>query len=161
MSITPVPISIRLVLTPIAARSGKGDESCRAKWWTRTKAPSIPISSAATASSTVWLNASPPVWVSPPPGCQAPNERKPIRFGLVIVSALSTWSRVARRLPLASTRDALGQLFCVVGRRDRGAVGLQGDAVLEWAGVDGIEAELVEKVHDGADSEPVVAGCAD
>jgi len=49
-----VPISIRLVLTPIAARSGKGEESWRAKWWTRTNAPSIPISSAATASSTVW-----------------------------------------------------------------------------------------------------------
>jgi hypothetical protein len=31
MSITPVPISIRLVLTPIAARSGNGEASCRAK----------------------------------------------------------------------------------------------------------------------------------
>jgi hypothetical protein len=31
MSITPVPISIRLVLTPIAARRGKGEESWRAK----------------------------------------------------------------------------------------------------------------------------------
>ena len=34
----------RLVLTPIAARSGKGEASWRAKWWTRTNAPSIPIS---------------------------------------------------------------------------------------------------------------------
>ena len=58
MSITPVPISMRLVRTPIAARSGNGAERCRAKWWTRTKAPSIPISSAATASSTVCRSAS-------------------------------------------------------------------------------------------------------
>src|SRR5215468_3087525 len=85
MSMTPVPISIRLVLTPIAARSGNGEASCRAKWWTRTNAPSIPISSAATASSTVWLSASPPVCVSPTRGCQAPNERKPIFLGAVIV----------------------------------------------------------------------------
>src|SRR4051794_1389226 len=87
MSITPVPISIRLVLTPIAARTGNGEASWRAKWWTRTNAPSIPISSAATASSTVWWSASPPVWVSPPPGCQAPNERKPILFGCAITSS--------------------------------------------------------------------------
>src|SRR5712672_4858421 len=84
MSMTPVPISIRLVFTPIAERSGNGEASCRAKWWTRTNAPSIPISSAAIASSTVWCSASPPVCVSPPPGCQAPNERKPIFFALVI-----------------------------------------------------------------------------
>jgi hypothetical protein len=31
MSMTPVPISIRLVLTPIAESSGKGEESWRAK----------------------------------------------------------------------------------------------------------------------------------
>src|ERR1700751_3320689 len=82
MSITPVPISIRLVETPIAASSGEGEESWRAKWWTRTNAPSMPISSAATASSTVWRNASAPVCVAPPPGCQAPNERKPIFFAI-------------------------------------------------------------------------------
>src|SRR5690349_8774531 len=84
MSITPVPISIRLVLTPIAASSGNGEASCRAKWWTRTNAPSMPSSSAATASSTVWWRASLPVWVSPPPGCQAPNDRNPMRFGCFI-----------------------------------------------------------------------------
>src|SRR3954454_9892994 len=88
MSITPVPISIRLVLTPIAASSGKGEESWRGEGGKWTTAPSIPISSAATASSTVWRSASPPVWVSPPPGCQAPNERKPILFGVVIVRLL-------------------------------------------------------------------------
>src|SRR6266849_1718310 len=93
MSMTPVPISIRLVLTPIAASSGKGEESWGAKWWTRTNAPSIPISSAAIASSTVWRSASPPVWVSPPPGCQAPNERKPILFGLVIVRLFQPGTR--------------------------------------------------------------------
>src|SRR5262245_8823262 len=96
MSITPVPISIRLVSTPIAARSGKGDESWRAKWWTRTNAPSIPISSAATASSTVWRSASPPVCVSPPPGCQAPNERKPIFFRRVIPKPTLLMAQVFR-----------------------------------------------------------------
>ena len=84
MSITAVPISIRLVRAPIAASSGNGEASWRAKWWTRTNAPSIPISSAAIASSTVCCSASPPVWVSPPPGCQAPNERKPIFLRRVI-----------------------------------------------------------------------------
>src|SRR6478672_3679346 len=107
MSITPVPISIRLVLTPMAARSGKGDDSWRAKWWTRTNAPSIPISSAAIASSTVWRSASPPVCVSPPPGCQAPNERKPILLSPAI-------SVPARTLLMA-------QVFRGRGSGDRGS----------------------------------------
>src|SRR5688500_13722843 len=51
MSMTPVPISIRLVRAPIAASSGKGEASWRAKWWTRKYAPSAPSSSAATARS--------------------------------------------------------------------------------------------------------------
>src|SRR6266404_2243524 len=104
MSMTPVPISIRLVLAPIAASSGKGEESWRAKWWTRTNAPSIPISSAAIASSTVWRSASPPVWVSPPPGCQAPNERKPILFGLVIVQLFQPGPR---RLAICRAREGV------------------------------------------------------
>ena len=66
MSITPVPISIRLVRAPIAASSGNGEASWRAKWWTRTYAPSIPISSAATASSIVWRSASAAVGVCEP-----------------------------------------------------------------------------------------------
>jgi hypothetical protein len=86
MSITPVPISIRLVFTPIAASRGNGEASWRAKWWTRTNAPSIPISSAATASSTVWRSASLAVWVSPPPGCQAPNDGTPILLARPIAS---------------------------------------------------------------------------
>src|SRR4051812_12288883 len=81
MSMTPVPMSILLVLTPIAVSRGNGDDSCRAKWWTRTNAPSMPSSSAATASSTVWLRASAAVCVCPPAGCHAPNERKPTFFG--------------------------------------------------------------------------------
>jgi hypothetical protein len=36
MSITPVPISMRRVRAPIAASSGKGEDSWRAKWCTRT-----------------------------------------------------------------------------------------------------------------------------
>src|SRR4028118_822114 len=50
MSIAPVPISIRLVLAPIAASSGNGEASWRAKWCTRKYAPSAPTSSAAPAS---------------------------------------------------------------------------------------------------------------
>jgi hypothetical protein len=82
MSITPVPISMRLVLTPIAVSRGNGEASFLAKWWTRTNAPSIPICSAATASSTVWCSAWAAVCIKRPPGCQAPNERKPIFFRL-------------------------------------------------------------------------------
>ena len=51
MSITAVPISIRLVRAPTAASSGNGEASWRAKWCTRKYAPSAPTSSAATASS--------------------------------------------------------------------------------------------------------------
>ena len=58
MSITPVPISIRLVLAPMAASSGNGEASCRAKWCTRKYAPSAPSSSAATARSMDWSRAS-------------------------------------------------------------------------------------------------------
>src|SRR5581483_6355903 len=94
MSITPVPISMRPVLTPIAARSGNGAESCRPKWWTRTNAPSMPISSAAIASSTVWRRASPAFRAAPPAGCQAPNERNPMRFRWPIAVNRST-----RRVP--------------------------------------------------------------
>src|SRR6476619_2658493 len=101
MSITPVPISIRLVFTPIAVRRGKGEDSWRAKWWTRTNAPSMPISSAATASSTVCLSASAPLCVSPPPGCQAPNERKPIFLGFVMTWTTYLRTQAFRRSPAA------------------------------------------------------------
>src|SRR5690348_12978951 len=107
MSITPVPISMRLVLTPIAASSGNGEESCRAKWWTRTNAPSMPISSAATASSTVCRNASSAVCVSPPPGCQAPNERKPIFFGFIVIANVVDCSSIPALLPHAIGNDPI------------------------------------------------------
>jgi hypothetical protein len=51
MSMTAVPISIVFVHAPTAARSGNGEPSWRAKWWTRKNAPSRPRCSAATASS--------------------------------------------------------------------------------------------------------------
>src|SRR5262249_1042964 len=51
MSMTAVPISMRLVLAPQAASSGNGELSWRAEGWARKKAPSAPRSSAATASS--------------------------------------------------------------------------------------------------------------
>ena len=47
MSMTAVPISIRLVRAAMAESSGNGDASWRSKWWTRTNAPSTPSSSAA------------------------------------------------------------------------------------------------------------------
>src|SRR4051794_9625993 len=81
MSMTPVPTSIRLVRAAIAASNGNGDASWRAKWCTRTKAPSRPSSSAATASSTLCRSASRPVRTCEPGmACQCPKDRNPIRF---------------------------------------------------------------------------------
>src|ERR1700757_4125787 len=136
MSMTPVPISIRLVLTPIAASSGNGDESWRAKWWTRTKAPSIPISSAATASSTVWRSASPPVRVSPPPGCHAPKERKPILFLPVLNAQLNVVDSASipvflRRELVRDDDDVQDVLVARDGERDRGADALADQQALQ------------------------------
>src|SRR6187399_2077480 len=81
MSMTAVPISMRLVRAPMAASSGNGDASCWAKWWTRKYAPSPPRSSTASASSIDWMSAS-----DADRTCeygdsdQCPNERKPIFF---------------------------------------------------------------------------------
>src|SRR3954451_4135805 len=81
MSITPVPISIRLVLAPMAASSGKGEASWRAKWWTRKYAPSTPISSAATERSIDCNSASEADRVLEcGDGDQCPNDRNPIFF---------------------------------------------------------------------------------
>ena len=66
MSMTAVPISIRLVRAAMAASSGNGEASCRSKWCTRTNAPSIPSSSAAWASSIVCSSASAAVRVCDP-----------------------------------------------------------------------------------------------
>ena len=68
-----------LVRAPIAASSGNGEASWRAKWCTRTYAPSTPTSSAATASSMLCSSASAPVRTCDPgTACQWPKERKPI-----------------------------------------------------------------------------------
>src|SRR5215470_2654669 len=81
MSMTAVPISIRLVRAPTAASSGNGDPSCRAKWCTRKYAPSAPSSSAATARSTDCSSASDADRVSEPgDDDQCPNDKKPILF---------------------------------------------------------------------------------
>src|SRR5215471_5830941 len=81
MSMTAVPISIRLVRAPIAASSGNGDPSCLAKWCTRKYAPSAPSSSAATARSIDCCNASDADRVCEPgDDDQYPNDRKPIFF---------------------------------------------------------------------------------
>jgi len=90
---TPVPISIRLVLTPIAAsrREGRraGGEVVDAD-----DAPSSRSPRRRSRARRSWRSASPPVWVSPPPGCQAPNERNPILFGFPS-STIPTWLRPA------------------------------------------------------------------
>src|SRR3954464_11683948 len=81
MSITPVPIWMRLVRAPTAASSGNGDASCRAKWWTRKKAPSAPSSPAATARSIDCNRTSRAERVADwGDADQCPNERKPILF---------------------------------------------------------------------------------
>src|SRR6516165_6645411 len=81
MSMTAVPISIRLVRAPTAASSGKGDPSCLAKWCTRKYAPSAPSSSAATARSIDCSNASDADCVREPgDDDQCPNDKKPIFF---------------------------------------------------------------------------------
>src|SRR5215207_8662416 len=81
MSITAVPISIRFVRAPIAARSGNGDASCWAKWWIRKYAPSAPRPSTASASSIDWISASDAerTWEYGESD-QCPNERNPIFF---------------------------------------------------------------------------------
>src|SRR5258706_9400847 len=81
MSMTAVPISIFLVRAPAAARSGNGEPSWRAKWWTRKYAPSRPSSSAAAASSIDCSSAFDAVRTSEyGAGVQCPKERKPIFF---------------------------------------------------------------------------------
>src|SRR5215471_7742595 len=81
MSMTAVPISIRLVRAPIAASSGNGDPSWRAKWCTRKYAPSAPSSSAATARLIDCSTASDADRVCEPgDDDQRPNDRKPIFF---------------------------------------------------------------------------------
>src|SRR5271167_4936712 len=105
MSMTAVPISIRLVRAPIAASSGNGDPSCLAKWCTRKYAPSAPSSSAATARSIDCSNASDADRVCEPgDDDQCPNDRKPIFF-------TSASTRTARAAFLA--REAL--LVCLGG----------------------------------------------
>ena len=105
MSMTPVPISIRLVRAPTAARSGNGEASCRAKWWTRKYAPSAPSSSAATASSIDWSRAS-----DAERTCeygesdQWPNDRNPMRF---------IERRVSRQRPAGAPLAVAGPSACV------------------------------------------------
>src|ERR1700684_186979 len=93
MSITPVPISIRLVLAPMAASSGNGEESWRAKWCTRKYAPSAPSSSAATARSMDCNSTSAAERVCEcDVGDQCPKERKPIFFMITQMRAVEAES---------------------------------------------------------------------
>src|SRR5580704_12162599 len=110
MSMTAVPISIRLVRAPTAASSGNGDPSCLAKWCTRKYAPSAPSSSAATARSIDCSNASDADRVCEPgDDDQCPNDRKPIFF-----TSASTRAAQAAFLPVEPPGS----------RRDHGRAGL-------------------------------------
>ena len=81
MSMTAVPISMRLVLAPIAASSGNGEASWLAKWCTRKYAPSAPSSSAATASSIDCSRQSDADRTCDPgESDQCPKERNPMCF---------------------------------------------------------------------------------
>src|SRR3954470_9107390 len=81
MSMTAVPISILRVRAPMAASSGNGELSWRAKWCTRKYAPSIPNSSAAIASSMDWSSESVAERTREPyESLQCPNDRNPIFF---------------------------------------------------------------------------------
>src|SRR3954471_2612414 len=75
----------------------------------------MPIDSAATASSTVCRSASPAVCVRPPPGYQAPNERKPIFFGCAIPATTYLSSQV---FPAEALRSrGLNRIDCTHQRR--------------------------------------------
>src|SRR5215218_2768896 len=113
MSMTAVPISIRLVRAPTAASSGNGEASWRAKWWTRKYAPSAPSSSAATANSIDWSSVS-----DAERTCeyresdQWPNDRNPMRFIDSRLASASAASGTADGVPqvgdAVATDDALG-----------------------------------------------------
>src|SRR5215218_10168552 len=149
MSMTPVPSSIRLVRAAIADSSGNGEASCRAKWCTRTYAPSTPSSSAATASSTLCTSASRPVRTCEPGmGCQCPKERKPIRFASLMGSRAPTAVRVFPGATKARRPSPWGASPGLSGRtgsggldRDRrdadeqvGGQGVGGERLVEQAG---------------------------
>src|SRR6185437_13836243 len=110
MSMTAVPISIRLVRAPTAASSGNGDPNCLAKWCTRKYAPSVPRSSAATARSIDCSNASDADRAREPgDDDQCPNDKKPI-------FCASASTRAARAAFLAGEPPAV---CCFSDRRIR------------------------------------------
>src|SRR5262245_43958012 len=111
MSMTAVPISMRLVRAPTAASSGNGDASCCAKWWTRKYAPSAPRSSTASASSIDWIRAS-----APDRTCeygdadQCPNDRNPIFFTAGILGGGRESWRAGRGRRLVAKLQATKEL---------------------------------------------------
>src|ERR1700733_8375205 len=97
MSITAVPISMRLVLAPTAASSGNGEPSCRAKWCTRKYAPSKPSCSAVPARLMDCRSASEAERVLEcAEGDQCPNDKKPIFFAGMEVAP---WQGASQYLP--------------------------------------------------------------
>src|ERR1700704_4981976 len=113
MSMTAVPISIRLVFAPTAASNGKGEPSWRAKWCTRKNAPSAPSSSAATARSIDCNRASDADRVCDcGEAVQWPNDRKPIFF-MVAMSRTARQNQAASRRHDWSHRDGTVGSNCV------------------------------------------------
>src|ERR1035437_9833457 len=119
MSITAVPISMRLVFAPTAARSGKGEASWRGKRWTRKKRPPAPNSSAAWAGSMDCRSVSAAERVCDcDEGVQCPNERKPIFFmeGNLLLSGLVCDRRCAVLSPgrehVANYSPLMRSRFC-------------------------------------------------
>src|SRR5690349_16769489 len=154
MSITPVPISIRLVRAPTAASSGKGEASCWAKWCTRKYAPSTPSSSAATARSMDCSSTSEAERVADcGESVQWPKERNPIFF-------MSTPTFVeAAGFPQVLLDHDLDPLELlddgVARRRHRPAQGT--DEVHGAVGdVGGAEEDLLERA-DGVEADPLAA----
>src|SRR5918995_4665445 len=115
MSTTAVPISIRLVLAPIAASSGNGEDNWRAKWCTLKYAPSAPSSSATTESSMDCRRASDADRVCEDgDGVQWPNDRKPIFF----MTHPTTEKGWIHWLPRSASSASTQTVVRAIGQRD-------------------------------------------
>src|SRR4051794_7124439 len=126
MSITAVPISMRLVRAPIAGSSGDGEAGWRAEGGKRPKAPASPSPSAAPAGPIVFTCASRPL---PRRGPRAPlpwpNEGEPELLGrlgeldrLHVRVARRPRARPRRLLPVAE-REEPDPLHACDGTRRR------------------------------------------
>src|SRR5581483_12475810 len=102
---------MRFVFAPIAASSGNGDASWRAKWCTRKYAPFAPNLSGSTARSMDCNRASDPErTIEPGVAAQCPNDRKPIFFTASRLQFSNTGDDAfARNAKRRFARHALGR----------------------------------------------------